>query len=160
MKYIEAPEQAKSLQRDELFVFLAGGIQSCPDWQQDMVTLLHETSATLLNPRRANFPIHDPTAAEAQIRWEHEHLRYADAILFWFPCETLCPIVLYELGAWSMIPHKPIFVGVHPAYKRRQDVEIQTRLTRNGVQIVHSLESLAEQVGQWVGEVRQEKTML
>lgn len=145
MKYIEAPERATYQKQGDRFLFLAGGISGCPDWQSDMVRLLQGTDWVLLNPRRANFPIHDPTAAEAQIQWEHEHLRYADAVLFWFPCETLCPIVLYELGAWSMIPHKPIFVGVHPDYQRRQDVEIQTRLTRRSVQIVYSLEDLANQ---------------
>jgi len=126
-------------------LFLAGGIQGCPDWQSDMVSLLHDTSWVVLNPRRTNFPIHDPTAADAQIQWEYDHLRYADVILFWFPCETLCPIVLYELGAWSMTK-KPLYVGVHPDYQRRQDVEIQTRLSRPDVRIVYSLEALAQEV--------------
>ncbi len=146
MKYVEAPERAQLHTKGERFLFLAGGISGCPDWQSEVAGFLRDVDITLLNPRRADFPIHDPNAAEAQIRWEHEHLRYADAILFWFPCETLCPIVLYELGAWSMVPHKPIFVGVHPDYQRRQDVEIQTRLTRRDVHIVYSLEALAEQV--------------
>ena len=75
-------------------------------------------------------------------------LRVADAILFWFPQETLCPIVLYELGAWSM-SGKTIFVGVHPAYSRRQDVEIQTGLVRPEVNVVYSLEELAAQVMSW-----------
>jgi len=66
-------------------------------------------------------------------------------IQFWFPQETLCPIVLYELGAWSKT-NKPIFVGVHPEYKRRQDVEIQTKLARPEVKIVFSLENLAKQI--------------
>jgi hypothetical protein len=126
-------------------LFLAGGITGCPDWQATMRALLADGPYTLLNPRRAAFPIHDPTAAEAQIAWEHAHLRKADAILFWFAAEQLQPIALYELGAWSMT-QKPLFVGVHPDYARRQDVEIQTRLTRPEVIVAHTLESLAQQV--------------
>jgi len=144
MRYVEAPTIPRFSPREKL-LFLAGGIQGCPDWQSDMVSLLHDTSWVVLNPRRTNFPIHDPTAADAQIQWEYDHLRYADVILFWFPCETLCPIVLYELGAWSMTK-KPLYVGVHPDYQRRQDVEIQTRLSRPDVRIVYSLEALAQEV--------------
>jgi len=110
--------------------------------------LLNEINLVLLNPRRANFPIDDPNAAEKQIAWEHRHLRLANAILFWFPYETLCPIVLYELGAWSNVG-KVIFVGVHPDYKRRQDVEVQTRLAKPWVKIVYSLQDLAQQVKEW-----------
>lgn len=142
MYYLEAPRE---LERSLASVFLAGGITNCPNWQQEMVELLRDTDLILLNPRRVNFPIGDPSAATEQIAWEYNHLRKATTILFWFPCETLCPIVLYELGAWSMTD-KPIFVGVHPEYSRRQDVEIQTRLVKPDVEVVYSLENLASLV--------------
>src|SRR5574343_509048 len=100
MKYVESPTEYDSSTIPA--VFLGGGSTDCPDWQRAVVNMLRPFEIVLLNPRRANFPIHDPHAAEAQIDWEHRHLRIADAILFWFPKETLCPIVLYELGAWSM----------------------------------------------------------
>ena len=144
MDYIECP----STYSPELFrrsIFLAGGITNCPNWQQEMVRLLSATNYTLLNPRRKNFPIDDPNAGREQIVWAYHALRDANAILFWFPCETLCPIVLYELGAWSMT-NKPLYVGVHPKYERRKDVEIQTELVRPDVRVVFSLERLAEQV--------------
>ncbi len=144
MKYIEAPNNYK-LGIDEISVFLAGGITGCPDWQQDMRKLLTQTSLTLLNPRRKDFPIGDPEAAYEQVKWEYAALRAADAILFWFPKETLCPIVLYELGAWSMTK-KPIFVGTDPEYKRRQDVIIQTLLVRPEVVVWEYLEQLARYV--------------
>jgi hypothetical protein len=142
MKYVEALNTYDGPGKS---VFLAGGIDGCPDWQADVVKLLANTNLILFNPRRANFPIDDPSAAEFQIRWEHDHLRKASSILFWFPCETLCPIVLYELGAWSMT-EKPIFVGVHPAYQRRQDIEVQTRLVRPDISIVYSIQDLVKQV--------------
>jgi hypothetical protein len=145
MRYIEAPEIYDGT---GTAVFLAGGITDCPNWQQEIVTMLKDTGLTLLNPRRTNFPIHDPGAALAQITWEHKHLRTAAAISFWFPMETLCPIVLYELGAWSMTD-KPIFVGRHPKYQRVQDVDIQTGLARPDIVVVAALSDLARQVRQW-----------
>lgn len=144
MHYLEAPEELE-YPLDHTSVFLAGGITNCPNWQQQMVDLLRDTDLILLNPRRVNFPIGDPSAAKEQIAWEHNHLRKATTILFWFPCETLCPIVLYELGAWSMT-EKLIFVGVHPEYSRRQDVEIQTQLVKPDVEVAYSLKSLASLV--------------
>jgi hypothetical protein len=144
MRYIEALENLES-NKAGLSVFLAGGITSCPDWQQELVQLLQDTDLTCLNPRRANFPMADPTAASQQITWEHQHLRLADAISFWFCAEALQPITLYELGAWSMT-NKPLFVGIHPDYPRRQDVEIQTNLARPDIKIVDNLSDLAGQI--------------
>jgi hypothetical protein len=129
-------------------LFLAGGITGCPDWQSQVVPLLAEQPLTLLNPRRTNFPIHDPSASVQQIEWEHRHLHRASAILFWFPCETLCPITLYELGAWSMTS-KPLFVGTHSDYRRRLDVVVQTWLARPTIEVASSLEALADQVKEW-----------
>ena len=126
-------------------LFLAGGITNCPEWQDEAIQLLADSRWLLLNPRRKNFPIDDPNASHQQIEWEHRHLRLAYAILFWFPQETLCPIVLYELGAWSMTL-KPIFVGMHPKYQRRQDVKIQTALVRPDVRIQYTLKDLCDRV--------------
>lgn len=148
MHYIEAPVYEDLHDFLGKRLFLAGGITGCPDWQQEVVKLLSETELILFNPRRKDFPIDDPDAALEQIEWEFRHLRRANAILFWFPCETLCPIVLYELGAWSMTKTR-IFVGVHPEYKRRADVEIQTKLVRPKIEIVYSLADLVQQVLNW-----------
>ena len=73
------------------------------------------------------------------------HLRKADAILFWFPRQSICPIALYELGAWSMTG-KPMYVGTESDYIRRTDVMIQTKLARPDITIVSSLNALASQV--------------
>jgi hypothetical protein len=129
-------------------LFLAGGITACGDWQRDIAAALADLPFDVLNPRRANFPINDPAAAEAQIEWEHRHLGRATAVLFWFPPETLCPITLYELGACSRTA-KPLFVGTHPNYARKQDVVIQTRLARPEVNVVDSLAALVAQVRDW-----------
>lgn len=141
--YVEAPNDAPPGWRSAgPSVFLAGGITDCPDWQDDMVERLSDTDLVLFNPRRKNFPIDDPEAAQTQIEWEHHHLRAATLILFWFSAATLNPIVLYELGAWSMTT-KPLAVGVEPGYARAQDVRIQTSLARPEISIVSSLRELA-----------------
>jgi hypothetical protein len=150
MRYIEAPNRTEIFP-GERSIFMAGGITGCPDWQSEIVKRLMYTDLVIFNPRRANFPIHVPAAAFKQIAWEHQYLRQADTILFWFPRETLCPIVLYELGAWSMTD-KPIFVGIHPEYQRRQDVEIQTHLARRDVDLVYSLDDLGEQIISWISK--------
>ena len=150
MKYIEAPETyfSPSLQKS---IFLAGGTSGCPDWQNEVIYHFLSTNLTILNPRRKDFPIDKPGAAFEQIAWEHKALRDAHVILFWFPRETISPIGLYELGSWTLTK-KPIFVGMHPEYQRRQDVEIQTKLVRPGLEIVYNLENLAKQVLDYWGE--------
>lgn len=162
MRYVEAPEVFLKGSTDELVVFLAGGITGCPDWQKDMVRLMHDTDAVLVNPRRENFPMHDPSAARAQIEWEHNHLRKADVVSFWFPKETLCPITLYELGSWTIRSvtsptrnrHPRIVIGVEDGYARRQDVLIQTGLADPFIPIVFSIGELVEAVITVLGEIR------
>jgi Nucleoside 2-deoxyribosyltransferase like len=149
MKYIECPAEYLYA-GSEPTLFLAGGITGAPDWQKEMVQRLAGSDLTLLNPRRAHWKT-KPGIEEEQIEWEHRHLAGADAILFWFPAETICPIALYELGAWNSRPKK-LFIGCDPAYQRRRDVEIQTRLERPSQVIAYSLDELAQQVLEWEGE--------
>ena len=149
MNHIKSPSEYRKKERS---IFLAGGITNCPDWQEELKDLLAAEDIIILNPRRDNFPIHDPNAAQEQITWEYKNLRNADGILFWFPKETLCPIVLYELGAHS-ITDKPLFVGVHTDYTRKQDVEIQTKLARPEIKIVYDLKSLSAQVKEWIRRI-------
>jgi len=130
-------------------LFLAGGITGCPDWQKELIYLLGSAHGVrclqVINPRREHFSIDDPNTAIGQIEWEHEALRWTDAILFWFPAESICPIALYELGAWSMT-EKPLFVGMHPEYPRRLDIEIQTGLVRRDVRLTYTMSSLAASI--------------
>jgi Nucleoside 2-deoxyribosyltransferase like len=141
MKYIQCPTEADP-QNLEPTLFLAGGISSCPDWQTELTAKLELTNWTVLNPRRNDFDAGNASLAESQIDWEFRHLRLASAIAFWFPPETLCPITLYELGAWSMT-NKPLFVGVDPKYQRCLDVKVQTKLARPEITILESLTDLA-----------------
>lgn len=145
MRYIECPEIFEGKERS---LFLAGGISGCENWQTKLVKLLENTDLTLLNPRRKHFPTDSPNIEEEQITWEHNHLAKTNAVSFWFPKETLCPITLFELGK-CLGKGKRVFIGVNPKYLRKKDVEIQTRLVRPGVKIVYSIEELAEQIKEW-----------
>lgn len=131
-RYIEAP---KTWNGEGASVFLAGGITGCPDWQQQAQRLLADLDVTVINPRRADFPIGDPTAAPAQIAWEFDHLHRATAILFWFPAsEGPQPIALYELGRYLALG-RPLAVGCDPAYPRRQDVIEQVGLAAHDMPV-------------------------
>lgn len=144
MEYIEAP-QKWSRPSSQPSIFLAGGITGCPEWQRELIKLLIDTNFIIFNPRRENFPIDDPEAAQEQIQWEFDRLRDADIISFWFSSEGVQSIVLYELGAWSMT-NKRILVGVEPGFWREQDVYVQTQLSRPDVEIVNTLGDLADQI--------------
>lgn len=144
MRYIECPN-VETISPNQKSLFLAGGITNCPNWQLEMKSMLEDTAWTIINPRRADFDLANNSLLEPQIKWEHERLRQASAILFWFPAQTLCPITLYELGAWSMT-NKQLFVATDPEYQRRHDVIIQTKLVRPDIQVLDSLEKLVQQI--------------
>ena len=143
MNYIEAPQEFASFSIPS--VFLAGTITGSSDWQAELCQRIKDINVTVFNPRRKNFPMSDPKAAEAQITWEYNYLRKATFISFWFAKETIGPIVLFELGAHSMTT-KPLIVGMDPEYPRRQDVEIQMKLIRPELKIVYSLDDVATQI--------------
>ena len=130
-------------------LFLGGGISSCPQWQWAMVDLLGETDLVLVNPRRNDFDATDPTMTRKQIEWEHKYLARVTARMFWFPSETLCPITLFELGKFIGGPD-PLFVGCHPDYQRKADLQIQLELARpQDCEISYSLIELAGRIARW-----------
>lgn len=154
IRYVESPS---TIRFDPVFprVFLAGGITGCPDWQSRMVKLLEETGVDMVvfNPRRENFPIEDPNAARDQIAWEYKHFRMSSCIVFWFSSGTVQPIVMFELGSWSMFDalrpgHVKLVIGVDPSYPRMRDVMIQMELLHPGVVIHFYLEQVARSVAE------------
>ena len=135
-------------------LFVAGAITGAEDWQTQFARDLSDTDLILLNPRRDYYNSLDPNALREQIKWEHDGLRNASAISFWFPAGAMCLILLYELGSWVhwRDPNgkaKPLFVAVHPDYMRHEDIAIQLELERPDVQIVSSLEELTARVLAW-----------
>lgn len=125
-------------------VFLAGGIQKCPMWQDRVIENMLSVPMTsdidiyLINPRRKNFPINDPNAAEEQIKWEFDMLEQCDIFSMYFAntLESDQPICFYELGRniERMKQRFPkdwmyrIVVTCETGFRRWKDVDIQTDL--------------------------------
>ena len=140
MKVITAPE-AYEKQKDDIFVFLAGGITNCSEWQDKVIKELEDCVDTdhliIFNPRRKNFPIGDKTAAVYQIQWEYEAIELCDIFSMYFDeGDSDQPICMYELGrnlvrmqqkfpaSWM----NRVLVTVNPKYKRYADVYHQLAL--------------------------------
>ena len=145
---IEAPNEVYSIEnKNNIKLFLAGGITNCSDWQSYVVSELNSIeNLTVYNPRRKNFPINNPKAAEEQITWEFIHLVDSTIILFWFAKGSLNPIVLFEYGAHGIFSNRPIIVGTDPEYERKEDVIIQTKLGRPKQVIHSSIQDMIEEV--------------
>ncbi len=149
--YFEAPHEYDGAAPA---VFLAGGITGCPDWQAEAHRLLGDLPIAVLNPRREDFPIHDPSAGPAQIEWEYRHLRHAHAVLFWFPAsgDITQPIALYELGAHATAG-KPLAVGCDPNYVRRGDVLHQLGLARPDISVRDNLADACKDVRMLLADI-------
>ena len=128
MIYIQAPEEVWFPSKKS--IFLAGGISNCTNWQPNVAKWFINTDLVVVNPRREDFT---NCSSTQQIIWEFERLKKSDIILFWFPPETVCPITLYELGAWA--GRKPIIVGCHRDYSRKLDLEVQLGLKNTPVHV-------------------------
>lgn len=148
MRVITAPEYY--IPRDgDITCFLAGGITDCYDWQSytiDYISsqIFDDTShLVLFNPRRENFPINDPSASAEQIAWEFRRLEECDIFAMYF-CTSISdqPICMYELGR-NLVRMDEKFKGknrsiiaVEYGYKRKKDVEIQTKLSKVPVTMI------------------------
>jgi hypothetical protein len=146
---ITAPNEDYSINTlvNNVKLFLAGGITNTKNWQKEIIDAIKDLpNLTIYNPRRENFPINDPKASEAQICWEYKHLIEADVIIFWFAKGSLNPIVLYELGRYGLSSNKPIIIGVDPEYERKQDVIIQTKLSRPELMISTSMDKFITKI--------------
>lgn len=133
MKIVTCPDEPSFHGPAPLAVFLAGGITGCPDWQSEFSEMVKDDISdrwVLLNPRRAEFDVSDPSMSEAQIDWEHKWLERAAITVFWFPAESVCPITLFELGR-CIGQRRRTIVATHPDYPRRFDVVYQYGLRSN-----------------------------
>lgn len=151
MIHIQCPDSwAGKTRREERLFFIAGGISGTSDWQSELIKRLQVLDdLVVLNPRRKEYDWDDPSLMKAQIEWEHEHLQMADAHAFWFSPETVCPIALFELGRIIGL-NRPLCVGCDPAYRRRQDIQIQLGLLRPLIAVGDSLNHLANDIAEWL----------
>lgn len=146
MNYIQSPHEDNNH-----YLFLAGGISNCYNWQDGIVTALQPyQNLTVINPRRKNFDINDPTMSERQIEWEFKWMNRADTILFWFSPETVCPITLFELGAALTNNNKNLLIGADKNYSRRFDVKKQMQLRRPELALCNTLNTLMSHTVQFL----------
>lgn len=156
MRLITCPEVFERKTTQETAIFLAGGISGCANWQKEFIARFKDLDDNfiLINPRRDSFDITNPDESTFQIEWEFKHLHaiMPEAVVFWFPHETLCPITLYELGmqmgdhSWSQ---PDVFIGCHPGYARKFDVEKQVSLVKSYVNIHSNFEDLVSEIKEW-----------
>lgn len=148
VRLIQAPEDVE-VPKDEITLFLAGGISNCPTWQDDAVKMLADTDVVVINPRREGDLASDGEEAKKQIEWEFKMLRESDIILFWFPAgPSPCPIALFELGYWSAMDAEGIVVGCDPLYSRKFDLITQMNLI--GVNVYSDLEYVVNYIKQLI----------
>ncbi len=146
IEIITAPEH-KYLYPSAVKVFLAGGIQKCPEWQKVIIGNLyddHDLNAdvflnkdlVIINPRRTDW-LNEPDAAQKQIEWEFDMIEHCDIFTMYFSGgESDQPICMYELGRnlermKQRFPNdwwERIIITCDANYKRVSDVAIQTAL--------------------------------
>lgn len=141
MRIITAPDPL-DIKDNDVVVFLAGGITNCPNWQKEVIDLLQRSvnrysNLVILNPRRENFPIDDPNAAEEQITWEFNALERCTVFSMYFSDgNSDQPICMYELGRnivrmqmkYPIDWQDRLIISTSYGYKRYPDVLIQTEL--------------------------------
>ena len=158
IRLVQAPEPYRP---EDKLIYLAGGV-SGPNWQHDIFVKLAAKLPegwVVLNPRRDSYASMQSEREKCdQIAWEYDALLAADAIAFWLPSYTDCPITLFELGRWTSC-ERPCFIGIHPKYPKRFDLETQLRLTNrsqvNPIPVVDSLGALVELVLQFAKSVKE-----
>lgn len=140
VKVITAPDvYTPDPEKQELKIFLAGGITNCPNWQQKVIENIKfnhdyedkDYNVILFNPRRELFDINNKEAVSEQIAWEFMYLELCDLFTMYFadgPSDQ--PICMYELGrniariqakfpcGWKNM----IIVSSETEYKRYNDV--------------------------------------
>lgn len=156
-RYFEAPNYYRPEFGDPPAVFLAGGITNCPAWHQHAVQVLRDSGVPMvvLNPARADFPIHDPQAGREQVTWEQHHLHLLGLItMMWFPAsdpaKTTQPIAQFEFGQ-AIGEGRRLLVGADPGYPRCRDVEFMVDLNRPELTVHGTLDNLLAAV---IREVR------
>lgn len=138
---------------DGPLVFLAGPIQSAPDWQAVAAGLLRAARPDLhvANPRRLYPPgVFDYTA---QVDWETHHLRRAAAggvVLFWLAKEAdhrcdraYAQTTRFELAEWKVRHERDgvgLVVGIEDGFTGARYVRHRLRQDCPGVPLCDSLE--------------------
>lgn len=141
MKVIIAPEYYVPT-KEEVTVFLAGGITNCEDWQKEVIDYLKSLpeektdKLVIFNPRRDKWPkSSDTEEIRRQINWEADYIRssYIFSMYFTDTEKSDQPICFYELGKYAHSYND--IISYKEGFKRALDVEFQMSI--NGRSCVH-----------------------
>ena len=128
-------------------IFVAGSSIGSRDWRNPVCRELGKIMH-VFNPSRDSFSYKNPEEieikTEIQTEWEYYYLHKVKNVLFWFDDETLAPIALFELGAALERNNQNLYIGCHPDYKRRYDVQYQ--VSKFGHYIQYTIEDLIDSV--------------
>lgn len=148
MQVICAPQEISLDNNKEkyIFVFLAGGISNCSNWQKEVTAFLIQNlpinikkAIIIFNPKRETvFDFTKEDESKKQIQWEFKYLEQMDLFTMFFDGPTISsqPICFYELGRHlSQMQsrfkddfNKRIIVSYKKEFSRAFDVAIQTSL--------------------------------
>ena len=125
-------------------IFMGGGIGECPDWQREFIVEMNKIyNQTLVDYQLINPRWNYAWTGFQQIQWEFNMLKNSDAIIMWFARGGQNRIVFYELGLWVNNSKIPAFIGCDPEFDRKEDVAIQTHLSRPELPIYTNLKDIA-----------------
>jgi len=143
MRVITAPETISNIKRNDIFVFLAGGITNCQDWRKSVISHLNkiyenDDHVVIFNPRREGFNVFNEKETFKQIKWEFDAIKECNIFaMFFCDSKSVQPICMYELGKQlayndcvydNAYKNMHIIIGVEEEYSRKDDVIIQSNL--------------------------------
>ena len=153
--------------KDDIRVFLAGGISNCDNWQEKVIEELKEwetaknlENVVIDNPRRKHFDI-EQDSSEEQIKWEFNKLEKCDIFSIYFcNSESVQPICMYELGRNILRMQEKfpddwqvrIVISIEDGYSREQDVLIQSRLALKGTGVFINTKATPESHASYIIE--------
>jgi hypothetical protein len=139
-------------------LFLAGGIDNTPNWQNKLIQLLKirytksDCILVVFNPRReTEFSREDYEAHSQQVKWEFDNLRNADIISFWFPKGAPCTTSLFELGYW--LNSDKVVLGIEPGHYKERSLKTQAALLDKDISISNTLDKLVNNIDKKIHEI-------
>lgn len=136
-KEIQAPNDIFPLSKI-LNLFLAGSIEmgKANMWQKQVVEAFKDYNIHILNPRRDDWDasweqsITNPQFRQ-QVNWELDGLDFSDIVIMYFQPDTLSPITLQELGAYSKSLANRLLVICPKGYWKKGNVDIMCKRNKN-----------------------------
>ena len=170
IEIVTAPEH-RYFPNNSMKIFLAGGIQKCIKWQDEVIEYLKEYEGAynslyktifVLNPRRADW-LDKPGEDVRQIEWEFDMIERSEMFTMYFAGgESDQPICMYELGRniermkqkYPTTWKDRIVITCDSSYKRLKDVLIQVRLASDDELEVSVVDGAEESVKQHCDNIR------